>query len=349
MPDDDYYDILGVSRNASQEEIKRAYRRLAKKYHPDRNPGDKHAEEMLKKINEAYSVLSDPEKRANYDRWGTADFQGINMDGFGDLFSDIFRSFGFGGFTTMGRRGRGAPPRGESLRITITLSFDEAFFGTDKEIHFKRKVHCEACGGTGAAHGTGQRTCPTCRGRGQVIRSMGGFMHISQTCPTCHGLGEVVDTPCPVCKGSGRVDKRMQVKVPVPPGVEDGMAQRIPDGGNAGPRGGPYGDLIVEFVVRPHEQFLRRGLHVYFETDIPFDIAVLGGEVVVPTMWGPTNVKIKKGTKGGTVLRLRGKGVHTRDGRTGDQLVRVNIHIPTRLTKEQKRYLEQFPDVFPRG
>ncbi len=343
MAEDDYYDILGVSRNATEAEIKKAYRHLAKAHHPDRNPGDKSAEEKLKTINEAYEVLSDPEKRANYDRYGTADFQGINMNGFSDIFRDFFN--GFGGFG-MGRRSRAGPPPGDNLRVTIQLTFEEAFFGTEKEIAFNRKVKCETCGGSGAKPGSSPTTCRTCRGRGQVARSMGGFMTVAQTCPACGGRGETIDNPCSKCRGSGLESERMEVKIPVPPGVEDGMAQRIRGGGNAGPRGGPHGDLIIVFSVEPHERFVRRGLHVYLEEEIPFDVAVLGGEHEVPTMWGTSMIKVEPGTEGGTLFRMRGKGVHADDGRAGDQLVRVKIGIPKKLSKSQKEYLREFRGQF---
>ncbi len=343
MAEDDFYDRLGLNRSASQEDIKKAYRRLAKEYHPDRNP-DASAEEKLKKINEAYDVLSDPEKRSNYDRYGTADFQGINMDGFGDIFSSIFR--GFGGFGGFGQRGRAGPPPGQTLRMTINLTFEEAFFGTEKEIAFRRKVGCTTCGGSGAKPGTQPIRCNTCGGQGQVVRSMGGFMSVAQTCPTCRGLGESIDTPCKECKGSGLEDERKETKVPIPPGIEDGQGIRIQGGGNAGQRGGPYGDLILMFSVKPHPEFVRRGLHVYVETDIPFSIATLGGEVEVPTMWGSSKIKVNRATEGGTMFRMKGKGVHSEDGRSGDQMVRVNIKIPRKLSKEQKEYLEKFDDVF---
>ncbi|MGY5852408.1 MAG: molecular chaperone DnaJ [Candidatus Thorarchaeota archaeon] len=343
MAEDDFYELLGVSRSATQDDIKRAYRQLAKKHHPDRNPDDPNSEEILKRINEAYDVLSDPEKRAQYDRYGTADFQRIDMDGFGDIFSQIFR--GFGGFGGRGR-GRSGPAPGQTLRMTIELTFEEAFFGTEKEIAFQRKIQCSTCNGSGAAAGSSPRQCSTCRGHGQIMRSMGGFMQVSQPCPTCRGLGEMIDSPCSECRGTGLENERMEVKVPIPPGVEDEMGQRIRGGGNAGPRGGSHGDLIVMFSVEPHEKFVRRGLQLYLEQDIPFDIATLGGEVEVSTMWGPSMMKIKSGTEGGTVLRMKGKGVHTNDGRKGDQLVRVGIRIPRRLSKQQKEFLQRFPEMF---
>jgi molecular chaperone DnaJ len=343
LAEDDYYDILGVSRSASQEEIKRAYRNLAKQLHPDRNPDDVSANERLKQVNEAYDVLGDPEKRSNYDRYGTADFQGINMDGFGSIFDQIFR--GFGGFGGMSQRQAG-PPAGENLRIAIPLTFDEAFFGIEKEIAFKRKVACKTCNGSGAEAGTSPVRCRTCGGRGQIMRSMGGFMTVSQTCPACGGQGVTIESPCKACRGTGLETERMEVKFPVPAGIEDGMAQRIRGAGNAGLRGGPHGDLIVLFSVAPHEQFIRKGLHIYLEQDIPFSLAVLGGEIEVPTMWGTTKMKVNSGTESGAVLRLRNKGVHAADGRQGNQLVRVNIAVPKKVSKEQKEYLAKFSEVF---
>lgn len=345
LAEDDYYHILGVDKSATQEEIKKAYRILAKKYHPDRNP-DPAAGEKLKEINVAYDVLGDPEKRANYDRWGTADEQGIDMGGIGDLFSSLFGrggGFGFGGF---GRRGRAGPPPGRTLRVTIDLTFEEAFFGTEKKKAFNRKVHCTTCNGSGAEPGSSPVTCPTCRGQGQVARSM-GFISVAQTCPTCHGSGERIDKPCKSCRGTGLQDERKEIDIPVPPGVEDGQGIRIQGGGDAGPNGGPNGDLIVMFSVAHHDIFVRRGLHVYMEQDIPFPIAVTGGEIEVITMHGASKIKISKGTEGGTLFRMKGKGVHTNDGRKGDQLVRVNIEIPTKLSKEQKAYLEKYSDYFP--
>ncbi len=306
-------------------------------------PGDKQAEEMLKRINHAYDVLSDPDKRANYDRYGTAEAQSINIDGFSDLIRDFFG--GFGGFGFGPESEQGGPPRGENLRITIRLTFEQAFFGTEKEIAFNRRVSCKTCNGTGAKPGTTPSRCRTCGGRGQVVRSM-GFMSVAQTCPSCEGMGKVIDFPCPQCRGSGLETERREIKIPVPPGVEDGMIQRIRGGGNAGPRGGPNGDLIVVYEVEPHQRFVRRGLHVYTETDIPFSVAVLGGEVEVDTMWGPAKMKVAPGTEGGTLFRMKGKGVHSKDGRQGDQLVRVNIRIPKKINSEQREYLEKFDEIF---
>lgn len=348
LAEDDYYDILGVGRKATQDEIKKAYRSLARRYHPDRNPNNKDAEEKLKHINVAYEVLSDPEKRANYDRWGTADAQGIDMGGFQDIFSSLFRGFGgdmgFGDFG-FGRRGRAGPPPGQTLRITINLTFEEAFFGVKKEIAFDRNIHCETCKGSGAEPGSSPKTCPTCRGHGQIARSM-GFLSVAQTCPTCQGSGETIDKPCKSCRGTGLKKERKTAEIPIPAGIEDGQGIRISGGGSAGMRGGPHGDLIVMFSVEPHELYIRRGLHVYMEHEIPFPLAVMGGEVTVPTMRGESVMKVKKGTESGTLFRMKGKGVHTDSGRKGDQLVRVKITIPKHLTKEQKAYLDSYSDYF---
>ena len=346
LAEDDYYGALGIEKSATQDEIKKAYRTLAKKYHPDRNP-EEAAGEKLKEINVAYDVLGDPEKRANYDRYGTADAQGIDMGGFQDLFSSFFGGRGgFGGFGGgFGGRGRAGPPAGQTLRLTIDLTFEEAFFGTDKEIAFNRKIRCEECKGSGAAAGSSPVTCPTCRGQGQVARSM-GFLSVAQTCSTCRGTGERIDTPCKSCRGSGLQNERSEITIPIPAGIEDGQGIRIPQGGNAGSRRGGHGDLIVMFEVDPHDFFVRRGLHIYMEQDIPFPLAVSGGEIEVPTMHGLSMMKVSKGTEGGTLFRMKGKGVNTSDGRKGDQLVRVQILIPKKLTKEQKEYMSKYSDYF---
>ena len=346
LAEDDHYRTLGVDKSATQDEIKKAYRTLAKKYHPDRNP-DEEAGEKLKEINAAYDIIGDPEKRAQYDRWGTADRQGVDMGDIGDFISSFFGGRGgFSGFGGgFGRRGRAGPPAGQTLRMTIDLTFNEAFFGAEKEIAFNRKVHCEDCKGSGAADGSSPVTCTSCRGQGQVARSM-GFLSVAQTCPTCQGSGERIDTPCKSCKGSGLENERKEVTIPIPAGVEDGQGLRIQGGGNAGARRGPHGDLIVMFEVESHDIFVRRGLHVYMEHDIPFPLAATGGETQVVTMHGSSKMKVSKSTEGGTLFRMKGKGVHTADGRKGDQLVRVNIQIPKKLTKEQKEYLSQYADYF---
>ncbi len=343
MAVNDFYETLGVNRNATQDEIKKAYRKLAKKHHPDRNPNDRAAEERLKAVNEAYDTIGDPEKRANYDRYGTADFQGIDMDGFGSIFDQIFRGFGFRGGTASQYSSRG-PPQGESLRLTIPLTFDEAFFGVEKEVAIRRKIKCKTCTGSGAEPGTSPVRCRTCNGRGQIMQTMGGFMRVLQTCPTCRGIGQIIQSKCKVCRGSGLERTRVELNFPIPPGVEDGMSQRLRGGGNAGPRGGPPGDLLVVFSVEPHDVFVRKGLHVFLDTYIPYSTAVLGGEVEVETMWGTSKLKIKKGTNGGTVLRMKGKGVHANHGRKGDQMVRVEIHIPRKPNKAQQKALQSISE-----
>ncbi len=340
LADEDYYEILGVKRSATPAEIKKAYRKLARELHPDKNPGDTKAEERLKLVNAAYDVLSDPQKKATYDQYGTADFQGVRMDDIGAVFDQLFRQFGF----QTGRRTQqapGGPPQGESLRVSIPLTFEEAFMGIDKEVAIRRKIRCSVCSGTGAAPGTSPVRCPTCNGRGQITREMGGFMRVSQTCPTCRGAGESIDTPCTNCRGSGTETTRMELTVPIPAGIEDGVVQRIRGAGNVGPRGGPPGDLIVVFQVEPHDVFVRKGLHVFMNMEIPFSVATLGGEIEVPTMWGTSKLRIQKGTVGGSILRMKGKGVHADDGRKGDHLIQVEIRVPEKLSKAQERLLRK--------
>lgn len=331
-----------MSRSASDEEIKKAYRRLAKQYHPDRNPGDNEAEEKFKRINEAYDVLSDPQRRSNYDRYGTPDGPGMGMDGwsfsFGSGFTDIEEILGglFGG----GRRQRRRS--GEDLILDINLTFEEAFFGTEKEITFDRLMPCETCGGSGAKEGSISRTCPRCRGHGALSTGFFG----STTCPTCRGSGRVIESPCSSCNGVGLQPQKVETAVRIPPGVEDGLTQLVRGSGHFAPHGGQPGRMVVRFNVESHDIFIRRGLHVYVELDIPFSIAALGGKIEVPTMWGASEIKVSPGTEGQTLFRMRGKGVHTNDGQQGDQLVRVVINIPRNLTKEQKEYLKQFGEVF---
>ncbi len=340
LADDDYYKLLGVKRDASAAEIKKAYRKLARELHPDRNPGDKKAEDRLKIINAAYDVLADPQKKATYDQFGTSDFQGVRGDDIGAMFDQLFRQFGF----QTGRRSQraqGGAPQGESLRVSISLTFEEAFFGIDKEVALRRKIRCSTCSGTGAAPGTSPIRCSSCNGRGQVTREMGGFMRLSQTCPTCRGAGERIDSPCSKCRGAGTETTRMELKVPIPAGIENGVVQRIRGAGNAGPRGGPPGDLIVVFQVEPHDVFIRKGLHSFMDMEIPFSVATLGGEVEVPTMWGTSKLRIKKGTVGGSILRMKGKGVHADDGRKGDHLIQVEIHVPKKVSKAQERLLKK--------
>jgi len=359
--DRDYYEILGVSRDASEEDIKKAYRRLALKYHPDRNPGDKEAEGKFKEITEAYEVLSDPRKRSQYDRFGRRVFTsggaaaaagtaglGLDLDealrvfmeafgGSGSIFDDFF---GMGA----GTRTRRAPDRGVDLRLDLEVDFEEAALGSEREVSYSVLQECAACGGSGAAPGTRPRVCPNCRGSGVEVRG-NGFIHIRQTCSVCGGSGRVVGSPCPRCGGEGRVQARRTIKVQIPPGVETGSRLRVRRAGEGGRHGAPPGDLFVVIHVRPHDLFERHDLHTFCEVPVPFHIAALGGEIRVPTIHGYTRLKIPAGTQSGRMFRLRGMGIHA-DGRKGDHHVRVQVAVPDRLTSEQQRLLAQFKSSF---
>jgi molecular chaperone DnaJ len=342
----DYYRILGVPRDATQEEIKKAYRKLALKYHPDRNPNDKEAEEKFKEINEAYACLSDPEKRAKYDRFGTVDgfeFSDAGFDSFASAFSDIFEDiFGdfFGTFT--GQRRRTRPKRGADLRYDLSISLEEAVRGCEKEITIPRWVSCELCGGSGAKPGSGPVRCPECGGSGYV-RFQQGFFSVSRTCPRCGGSGTYIVTPCRACNGEGRVRKYRTVSVKIPPGVDNGSRLRISGEGELGSHGGPPGDLYIIISVKPHKFFKRQGLDLYCEVPITFPQAVLGGEIEVPTLYGTEKLKIPAGTPSGKEFVLRGKGVPRLGGHSrGDQIVRVYIDVPKKLTPRQKELLQEF-------
>ncbi|NGO39621.1 molecular chaperone DnaJ [Limisphaera ngatamarikiensis] len=354
----DYYEVLGVDRNASVEEIKKAYRKLALQYHPDRNPGDKTAEEKFKEIAEAYEVLSDPQKRAAYDQMGHAAFDpraraagaGAGWSGgFHDPF-EIFREvFGAAGgsifdefFGGGGRSDPLAPERGDDLRYDLELDFEEAVHGCEKEITITKPERCEACRGLGREPGSRTRTCDTCRGRGQVFTSRGIFS-IAQTCPHCQGAGVVVERPCRACRGTGRRERTSRIKLRIPPGVDTGARLRSAGNGEAGWRGGPPGDLYVVVHVRPHEIFHRDGDDLLCEVPISFVQAALGGEIEVPTLNGKATIKIPPGTQSGTVFRLKGKGVPSVQGLgRGDLHVRVVVEVPTKLTAAQRAKLEEF-------
>ena len=352
----DYYEVLGVGRDTSEEEIKRAYRKLAVKFHPDKNPDDPHAEEKFKELGEAYDVLMDADKRAAYDRFGHAAFEqgGGFRGGFHDPF-DIFRAvFGGGGgisggiFETFfgGVAGRGEDrQRGADLRYDMQITLEEAAFGAEKEIEVRKLDICDKCGGTGAESGARSINCPVCGGRGQVISSR-GFFQVSQTCPRCRGVGHIVEKPCRACEGEGRLEKPSRIKLKIPAGIADGSRLRSPRKGEAGIRGGPQGDLYVVVHVQEHKIFQRDEDNLFCEVPIPFTLATLGGEVPVPTLEGKANLKVPAGTQSGQLFKLRGKGVVHVNGREhGDLLVRVMVEVPTRLNAEQRAKLQEFAEL----
>ncbi|RLA85219.1 MAG: molecular chaperone DnaJ [Deltaproteobacteria bacterium] len=338
----DYYKILGVPRNATQEEIKRAYRQLALKYHPDRNPGDKEAEERFKEIAEAYEVLRDPEKRRLYDLYGTegvrrsTGFSGFKtvediFSAFNDLFEEFF------GFSTR----RPSPRRGQDLRYDLTLTFMEAVKGTTKSIRIPKRMPCERCNASGIEPGTSPEVCPYCYGRGHITRSQ-GFFTLTTTCGHCGGHGTIITNPCKACKGQGWVKGEKELRIDIPAGVYEGLRLRIEGEGEEGEWGGPPGDLYVYIHVRPHEDFERRGDDIVYRLALSFPMAALGGEVEVPTLEGPTKVRIPPGTQPGEVIRLKGKGVPRLDGRgRGDFIIEVTVRVPKRLTKRQRELLEE--------
>ena len=340
----DNYEVLGIERNASEQEVKKAYRTLARQYHPDVNPGNKEAEEKFKEVTDAYEVLSDPEKRARYDQFGHED---PSQGGFGDAggFGDIFDMFFGGG----GGQRRGGPQRGSDLRYALTLSFEEAVFGVEKEIQIPRDETCTDCQGSGAAPGTHPTTCSQCHGSGQVKavqRTPFGQIQTARTCPTCQGEGRIVSSPCSTCHGQGKVRKVKTIKINVPEGSEEGLNLRLSGDGEAGAKGGPPGDLYILLQVKPHKFFEREGNDIYCEVPITFIQASLGAEVEVPTLDGVVKMKVPEGTQTSTVFRLKGHGVPRRraSGR-GDQHVRVVLTTPTKLNEKQKKLLREFGDV----
>jgi molecular chaperone DnaJ len=357
----DYYEILGVKKSASLDEIKKAYRELALRYHPDRVPHEqkKEAEEKFKEISEAYAVLSDSEKRALYDQYGHAgidqkyaqedifrgaDFNTIFKDlgdfGFGGgLFDEIFGDLGFDVFGS-GRKSAGSRRRGRDLQIAVDITLEEAAFGTEKTVTVPRYETCETCSGSGAKPGTKKTTCPQCKGRGQVVMSS-GFFQLAQTCPRCHGEGSIMQTPCSDCRGEGRVKVTRKIKVKIPPGVDNDSHLRIRGEGEAGITA--RGDLYVVIEVAPHSIFKRHNNDLLAEITISLTKAILGSEVEVPTLAGKVSMKIPAGTQSGKIFRLKGKGIadlHSRG--IGDELVKVDVEIPTRLTSEQRRLMEEF-------
>ncbi len=347
----DYYEVLGVPRTASDEEIKRAFRRLAFQYHPDRNR-EPRAEEKFKEINEAFQVLSDPQKRNRYDRYGRVDVEGGLSDfGFGGL-GDIFESFWDGFGTIFGRTAQRAPQKGDSLQSHLTLSFEEAAFGCEKQIEISRIEFCPSCHGIGSKPGTNPETCSDCRGSGQVRRvqqSIFGRYTSTTTCSRCGGRGTVISNPCSQCQGRGRMKAKRKISVPIPAGVDDGYRLRMDGEGSAGAYGGPPGDLYVIFSVKPHSLFHRDGTDILYELAINFAQAALGDEVKVPSLDGKVNLKIPPGTQNGKTFRCKGKGIPYIDGKgRGDLLVKVVITTPQHLDKTQRRLFEELAKVLPR-
>lgn len=352
----DYYEVLGVQKGATQDEIKKAYRKITKENHPDLHPGDKACEERFKEANEAYEILSDEEKRQKYDQFGHAAFDpnaGFNgggfggfegFGGFGDIFGDIFG--GFGGFGGGARSNPNAPRKGENLRTNVNISFEEAAFGCKKEVTVIRVESCPDCGGSGCAEGTTPEICPDCGGSGHVRvnqRTPFGMVQSTSQCPKCGGTGKIIHQPCRTCKGKGNVRRQQKIEVNVPAGIDDGQTISKTGAGNAGINGGPNGDLLVSVTVRPHARFERDGTSVLLEQELSYAQAVLGAEIEVPTIDGKVKLNIPEGTQPGAVFRLRGKGIpYLRGSGRGDQFITVTIKVPKNLSSSQKELLRQF-------
>ena len=355
----DYYEVLGVDKNADEAAIKKAYRALAKKYHPDMNPGDDEAEKKFKEASEAYAILSDPEKKRQYDQYGHAAFEGgaggaggfggfdFNSADFGDIFGDIFGDL-FGG----GRRGRAnnGPMKGANLRTSVRITFEEAVFGVDKEIELTLKDECTTCRGTGAKPGTSPETCPKCGGKGQVVfsqQSFFGTVRNVQTCPDCGGSGKIVKEKCTDCHGSGYIANRKKIQVSIPAGIDNGQSVRIREKGEPGVNGGPRGDLLVEVIVQRHPIFQRQDYNIYSTVPVSFAVAALGGEVVIDTVDGKVIYDVKAGTQTDTKVRLKGKGVPSLRNKEvrGDHYVTLVVQVPDKLSHEAKELLKQFDAI----
>ena len=346
----DFYEVLGIGKDASEADIKKAFRTQAKKYHPDLNPGDKEAEAKFKEVNEAYEILSNPEKKSRYDQFGHAGVDpnygaGAGAGGFGGFgaegFGDIFDSF-FGGFSSSASSN--APRQGSDIEIVANITFEEAAFGVTKEISFKRVESCSDCGGTGAKKGTQPEVCQHCRGTGQIKRmqrTILGNMMTSSPCPHCSGKGKIIKTPCPTCNGKGMVQKNKKIKLDIPEGIDNGQYLQKRGFGNIGANGGPYGDLIIGIRIAPHPIFKRRDANVYCDVPITFVEACLGAEIEVPTIHGTTKYKIPEGTQTGTTFSIKGKGIKKVFGK-GDHLFTVVIDVPKNLSSKQKSLLKDF-------
>jgi len=355
----DYYEVLGVQKGATKEEIKKGYRKLAVMYHPDKNPGNKEAEDKFKEATEAYEVLSDDQKRQIYDQYGFAGLEGMAGGGGGQGFShafhdfeDLFGGFGdvfenlFGGGGSSSRRRGGGPDQGASLRYDLEISFKDAVFGTKAEISFQHNEVCESCRGTGGAEGSKRKICPSCGGAGQIRRSA-GFFSVAQTCPTCQGEGTVVDNPCKACGGSGLQKKRKKIVVTIPPGVDNGKRIAVPNQGDAGRGGGPSGDLVIILHVAPHRYFERNGQDLYCAIPVSMTQAALGSEITVTSLDDKKiKLRIPAGTQHGKLLRLRDEGVpYGNSGRKGDMYIKVLITVPTKLSAKAKQLLEEVAAV----